>query len=167
ESARSAAPTRAPATRRRPRAPAAPAAGPRGCASSGSASSSLRSRPAYGSSGLPVVTRGALVGAQPSQHAAIVVHRIVALWRLDNLNHRREAQVAHDLAERFGPDGPLADPLMAIHPGPRRDIGLVEMQALEQIQPDRAVEWIPHAPEPGGHVIPRGVQMRRAKAERH
>src|SRR5205823_9752562 len=117
ESARSAAPTREPARLRRPRAPAAPGAGPRGCASSGSASSSLRSRPAYGSSGSPVATGGALVGAQPSQHAAIVVHRIVALWRLDNLNHRREAQVAHDLAERFGPDGPLADPLMAIHTG--------------------------------------------------
>src|SRR5205823_10318000 len=117
EAARWAAPTRGPATRRCRPALAVPGATPRACASSGSASSSVRSRPAYGSGTSAVATGGALVGTQPSQHAAIVEHGIVALRRLDNLNHRREARVAHDPPERFRPDGPLADPLVAIHPG--------------------------------------------------
>src|SRR5439155_1134082 len=71
----------------------------------------VRSPFSYGLRGTPV---GARVGAQPSQHAPVVPDRIVALGRLDNLNHSREACVAHDPSERLGPDLPFADPLVAV-----------------------------------------------------
>src|SRR2546422_740698 len=78
------------------------------------AASSVRSRPAYGCGHPDVIARSARVGAQPSQHPPVVADRVVALRRFDNLNHSREARLAHDAPERLGADRPFADPLVAV-----------------------------------------------------
>src|SRR2546430_3673522 len=44
------------------------------------------------------------------------------------------------LSRSLGSDGPLADPLVAVYAGARRALGVVEMQALEQLEPDRSEE---------------------------
>src|SRR2546430_16460127 len=71
------------------------------------------------------------------------------------------------LSRSLGSDGPLADPLVAVYAGARRALGVVEMQALEQLEPDQAVEALPHPRESSGPVIPRGVEIRRVEAEGH
>src|SRR5690242_5013646 len=106
--------------------------------------------PAYGL-GLSTVAR---VGAQPPEHPPVVVHRIVAFRRFDNLNHPGESRVPHDVPKRSVTNRALADPLMAVEPGPGRSLGIVEMQALEEGEPDLPIE-----PLPRGEVIPELAQL--------
>src|SRR5438093_11614185 len=94
----------------------------------------VRSPFSYGLRGTPV---GARVGAQPSQHAPVVPDRIVALGRLDNLNHSREACVAHDPSERRGPDPPFADPLLGVAAAAGRRPGTVGARTLWRGGPHR------------------------------
>src|SRR5713101_10157795 len=84
------------------------------------------------------------VRAQPPEHAPVVAEGISALRRLDNLNHRPEPWVPHDAPERLRSDRPFADPLMAIEMRPGRALGVVEMQALEMLEPDLPIELLPH-----------------------
>src|SRR5437879_11226427 len=107
---------RAPTGPHRLRAPAARAAARPAGESSGSGSSSVRSRPAYGLRGATVGATAARVGAQPPEHPPVVTDGIVAFRRLDNLNHRREPRVPHDAPERLRPDRAFADPLVAVEP---------------------------------------------------
>src|SRR5882762_4002279 len=150
---------RAPTGPHRLRAPAARAAARPAGESSGSGSSSARSRPAYGLRGATVGATAARVRAQPPEHAPVVAEGITALRRLDNLNHRREPWVPHDATERLGSDRPLRDPLMAIEMRPGRAFGVVEVQALEMHEPDLPIELLPHLLQRLGHIVPRSVQM--------
>src|SRR5258706_15968192 len=101
---------RAPAAPRPRPDPGAPGATRRGAGSSDWGSSSMRSRPAYGLRGATVGAGAARIRAQPPQHPPVVTHGIVALRRLDNLNHGPEARVPHDPPERLPPDRPLRHP---------------------------------------------------------
>src|SRR5207245_6788098 len=118
------------------------------------------SRFSYGWRATPV---GARVGAQSAQHPPVVPDRILALRRLDNLNHCREARIAHDPPERLGSDLPFADPLVSVQARAPRALGVVQVQALEQRETDGAVELIPHRVDRAGHVIPRSMEMGRVK----
>src|SRR2546428_6806466 len=149
---------------RRPRpAPVAPGVGRRVAGSSGWGSSSVRSRPAYGLRG----ATAARVRAQPPEHPPVVTDGIVALRRLDNLNHRREPRVPHVAPERLRPDRAFADPLVAVEPGPEPALGVVEVQAPEIREPDFPLEPLPHLLQRRGHILPRGVVMCRVEADTH
>src|SRR5213594_2471750 len=142
----------------RPRpAPVAPGVGRRVAGSSGWWSSSVRSRPAYGLRGATLGATAARVRAQPPEHPPVVTDGIVALRRLDNLNHRREPRVPHDTPERLRPDRTFADPLVAIEPGPEPALGVVEVQALEMREPDLPLEPLPHLLQCRGHIVPGGM----------
>src|SRR5438105_7919550 len=117
--------------------------------------------PSYADSGSRVAAR---VRAQASQHSAIVPQRVISLWRFDNLNDSCQSRVPHDPAERLGPDSPLGDPLVTVHPRSAGSAGVIEMQALKQIEPDHAVELLPHRLDPR-QVISDGVQMGRVEAK--
>src|SRR2546426_4184827 len=150
----------------RPRpAPAAPGVGRRVAGSSGWGSSSVRSRPAYGLRRATVGATAARVGAQPPEHPPVVTDGIVALRRLDNLNHRREPRVPHDAPERLRSDRAFADPLVAVEMRPGRALGVVEVQALEMRVSDLPVELLPHLLQRRGHIVPGGMQMSRVEAE--
>src|SRR5207244_2604179 len=86
---------------------------------------------------------------------------------LDNLNHPRESRVPHDVPKRSGPHRALADPFMAVKPRPGRPLGIVEMQALEEGEPDLPIELLPYRFDSGDHIVPRSVQMSRVQAKRH
>src|SRR5439155_402872 len=160
-------PMGAPATPRPRRAAGAPGAAQRGRGSSDSGSSSGRSRLGYGCRGPTVAAGATRVGAQPPEHPPVVTDRIVALRRLDNLNHRRETWVAHDASECLRADPPLADPLVAVEMRAAGALGVVQVQALEVIEPDLAIELLPYTLDRRGHLIPRGMQVRRVEAEPH
>src|SRR5882672_11885858 len=158
---------RAPAAPRPRPDPGAPGATRRGAGSSDWGSSSVQSRPAYGLRGATVGATATRVRAQPPQHPPVVTHGIVALRRLDNLNHRREARVLHDAPERLRSDRAFADPLVAVEMRPGLALGVVEVQALEMREPDLLVEPLPHLLQRRGYIIPGGVQMRGVEAEPH
>src|SRR6185503_2945035 len=109
---------REPASRLRPPALGSPGGqrGPRAAVDASSLSYGFR-RPGAGSR----------IGAQPAQHAAVVLHWIVQFRRLDNLNHRGEARVAHDLPEGRRADRPFRDPLVTIQMRPTLGLGVVEV----------------------------------------
>src|SRR5438105_11448806 len=117
--------------------------------------------PSYADSGARVAAR---VHAQAPQHSAIMPQRVISLGRFDNLNDSRQSRVPHDPAERLGPDSPLGDPLVAIHPRSAGSAGVIEMQALKQIEPDHAVELLPYRLD-ARQVISDGVQMRGGAAQ--
>src|SRR5438876_3860061 len=108
----------------------------------------------------------ARVRAQAPQHPPVVPQRVIPLRRFDNLNDPAEISVPHDPAERLRPDSSLGDPLMPVHPRSPLSAGVVEMQALKQVDPDHAVEFLPHRPDTI-EVVTDGVQMRRVEAEPH
>src|SRR5216117_4137753 len=82
----------------------------------------------------------ARVGAQPPQHPPVVPQRVIPLRRFDNLNDAGQTGVPHDPPERFRPDLSFGDPLVPIHPRTECSAGVVEVQALKQLEPDYAVE---------------------------
>src|SRR5207244_7716280 len=116
------APRRAPGARRPPRSPESPGAARRADSSNVPVAAWVCSRFSYGWRATPV---GARVGAQSAQHPPVVPDRIIALRRLDNLNHCREARLAHDPPERLGPDIPFAYPLAPVPRRAARPFGVV------------------------------------------
>jgi len=125
------------------RAPAARAVARPGGESSGSGSSSARSRPAYGLRGATVGATATRVRAQPPEHAPVVADRISALRRLDNLNHRREPRSRMMCRNGSGPIVPSRS-TGAVEMRPGRALGVIEMQALEMREPDLPVELLPY-----------------------
>src|SRR6267154_2993685 len=158
---------RAPAARRPRPAPAAPGVAQRVAGSSGWGSSSVQSRPAYGLRDATVGATATRVGAQPPEHPPVVTDGIVALRRLDNLNHGREPLVPHDAPERLRPDRAFADPLVAVEPRPEPTLGVVEVQALEMREPNLLVKPLPNLLQRRGQIVPGRVQMGRVETEPH
>jgi len=64
-----------------------------------------------------------------------VPQRIIPLWRFDNLNDAGQARVPHDPAERLRSDLPFRDPFVSVHARTPCGTGVVEMEALKELEP--------------------------------
>src|SRR5881394_3507552 len=84
------------------------------------------------------------IRAQAPQHPAVVTQRVIPLGGFDDLRDPRQRGIAHDAAEGLGADAPFRDPFVAIDPRSRRRARIVEMQALQQLEPYHAIEFLPH-----------------------
>src|SRR5438093_537728 len=104
------------------------------------------------------------IGSQPPQHPAIVPQWVIPLRRFDNLNDLAEIWVTHDAPERLRSDPPLADPFVAVHARSGRRPGIVEMQALKQLESDHPVELLPYRLDPR-QIIADRMQMRGVEAK--
>src|SRR5690349_12409064 len=109
-------------------------------------------------------TRGGDVAAEPREHSP-VVGGVVALRRLQNPGQVGEAPVGHDPAERPGTETSLGDQLVTIAARGERRLRVVQVQAVQVLEPDDAVPVFPHGVEPVHQVVAGGVEVAGVGAE--